>query len=193
MIRRAYDWTLRMAAHPKAPYALFWVAFAESSAFPIPPDVMLIPMVLANRARAWAYAVICTAGSVLGGIVGYAIGYFLYETVGQWLIDLYGLAAQAEAYRAAYNDWGLWIILIKGMTPIPYKIVTIASGAAAFDVWVFLAASIVTRGARFFLVAALLYWFGEPIRGFIERRLTLVTTAFVVCLIGGFVVVRYLI
>jgi membrane protein YqaA with SNARE-associated domain len=154
---------------------------------------MLIPMVLANRARAWAYAVICTAGSVLGGIVGYAIGYFLYETVGQWLIDLYGLAAQAEAYRAAYNDWGLWIILIKGMTPIPYKIVTIASGAAAFDVWVFLAASIVTRGARFFLVAALLYWFGEPIRGFIERRLTLVTTAFVVCLIGGFVVVRYLI
>jgi membrane protein YqaA with SNARE-associated domain len=169
------------------------VAFAESSAFPIPPDVMLIPMVVANRARAWVYAAICTAGSVLGGIVGYAIGYFLYETVGLWLINLYGLASQAEAYRAAYSDWGLWIILIKGMTPIPYKLVTIASGAAAFDIWVFLAASIVTRGARFLLVAALLYWFGEPIRGFIERRLTLVTTAFVVCLIGGFVVVRYLI
>jgi membrane protein YqaA with SNARE-associated domain len=193
MIRRAYDWTMQLAAHPKAPRALFWVAFAESSAFPIPPDAMLIPMVLADRGRAWAYAAICTAGSVLGGIVGYAIGYFLYETLGQWLIHLYGLAAQAEAYRAAYADWGLWIILIKGMTPIPYKLVTIASGAAAFDFWVFLAASIVTRGARFFLVAALLSWFGTPIRGFIERRLTLVTTAFVAFVVGGFVVVRYLI
>lgn len=193
MIRRAYDWTLRMAAHPKAPQALFWVAFAESSAFPIPPDVMLIPMVAANRSRAWAYAAICTAGSVLGGVVGYGIGHFLYETLGQWLIHVYGLGAQAEAYRAAYNDWGVWIILTKGLTPIPYKLVTIASGAAGFDFWAFLAASVVTRAARFFLVAALLYWFGEPIRGFIERRLTLVTTAFLVCLIGGFVVVRYLI
>jgi membrane protein YqaA with SNARE-associated domain len=193
MIRRAYDWTLRLAAHPKAARALFWVAFAESSAFPIPPDAMLIPMVLANRAKAWVYAAYCTLGSVLGGIAGYAIGYFLYETLGQWLITAYGLGAQFEAYRAAYNDWGLWIILIKGMTPIPYKLVTIASGAAAFDFLVFLAASIVTRGLRFFLVAALLHRFGEPIRDFIERRLTLVTTAFVAFLIGGFVVVRYLV
>jgi membrane protein YqaA with SNARE-associated domain len=192
MIRRAYDWTLRLAAHPKAPLALFWVAFAESSAFPIPPDAMLIPMVLANRAKAWIYAAYCTLGSVLGGIVGYAIGYYLYETLGQWLINLYDLTAKAEAFRAAYNDWGLWIILIKGMTPIPYKLVTIASGAAAFDFWVFLGASIVTRGARFFLVAALLLWLGEPIREFIERRLTLVTTGFLAILVGGFVVVRYL-
>lgn len=193
MMRRAYDWTMRMAAHRKAPHALFWVSFAESSVFPIPPDVMLIPMVVANRAKAWFYATVCTIGSVLGGILGYAIGYFLYETLGTWVINLYGLAAQAEAYRAAYQDWGLWIILIKGLTPIPYKLVTIASGAAAFDFWVFIAASIVTRGGRFFMVAALLYWFGEPIREFIERRLTLVTTAFVVALVGGFVVVRYLI
>jgi membrane protein YqaA with SNARE-associated domain len=193
MIRRAYDWTLRLAAHPKAPRALFWVAFAESSAFPIPPDAMLIPMVLANRAQAWVYAAYCTLGSVLGGILGYAIGYYLYETVGQWLIELYGLGKQAELYRAAYNDWGLWLILIKGMTPIPYKLVTIASGAAAFDFWVFLGASIVTRGLRFLLVVALLSWFGEPIRDFIERRLTLVTTAFLAVLVGGFVVVRYLI
>ena len=193
MIQRAYDWTMRMAAHGKAPHALFWVAFAESSFFPIPPDAMLIPMVVANRARAWAYAAIATVGSVLGGVVGYAIGYFVYETLGQSLISLYGLAAQFEAYRAAYNEWGLWIILIKGLTPIPYKLVTIASGAAAFDFWVFVAASIVTRGARFFLVAALLYWFGAPIREFIERRLTLVTTTFVVLLVGGFVVVRYLV
>jgi membrane protein YqaA with SNARE-associated domain len=193
MIQRAYDLTMRMAAHRKAPHALFWVAFTESSFFPIPPDAMLIPMVVANRARAWAYAAIATVGSVLGGVVGYAIGYFLYETLGQWLINLYGLAAQFEAYRAAYNEWGLWIILIKGLTPIPYKLVTIASGAAAFDFWVFVAASIVTRGARFFLVAALLYRFGEPIREFIERRLTLLTTTFVVLLVGGFVVVRYLV
>jgi membrane protein YqaA with SNARE-associated domain len=193
MIRRAYEWTLHLADHPKASWALFWVAFAESSIFPIPPDAILIPMILANRAKAWAYATYCTLGSVLGGIVGYGIGYFLYETLGQWLINIYGLAAQAEAYRAAYADWGLWLILIKGMTPIPYKLVTIASGAAGFDFWVFLGASIVTRGLRFFLVASLLVWFGEPIRAFIERRLTLLTTAFVAFLIGGFVVVRYLI
>jgi membrane protein YqaA with SNARE-associated domain len=192
MMRRAYDWTMRTAAHEKAPHALFWVSFAESSFFPIPPDVMLIPMVLAQRAKAWLYACIATVASVLGGIAGYAIGYFLYETLGRWLIAAYGLGPQFETYRAAYNEWGLWIILIKGMTPIPYKIVTIASGAAAFDFWVFLAASIVTRGARFFLVAGLLYWLGEPIREFIERRLTLVMTTFLVALVGGFVVVRYL-
>src|SRR5262245_43310872 len=193
MIQRAYAWTMHMAAHRKAPQALFWVSFAESSAFPIPPDAMLIPMVLANRSRAWYFAAVATVGSVLGGILGYAIGYFLYETLGQWLINVYGLATQFEAYRAAYNQWGLWFILIKGLTPIPYKLVTIASGAAAFDIWVFIAASIVTRGVRFFMVAALLSWFGEPLRGFIERRLTLLTTAFVVLLVGGFVVVRYLI
>ena len=193
MMKRAYDWMMRTAAHEKAPHALFWIAFVESSIFPIPPDVMLIPMVLANRAKAWLYATICTVGSVIGGVVGYAIGYFLYEALGQWLINAYGLSAQFEAYRTAYNEWGLWIILIKGATPIPYKLVTIASGAAAFNFWVFIAASIVTRGARFFLVAALLYWFGEPIRDFIERRLTLVTTAFVVLLVGGFVAIKYLV
>lgn len=190
-MQRAYSWMMRTAAHDKAPQALFWVSFAESSFFPIPPDVMLIPMVLAKPAKAWVYATICTVGSVLGGILGYAIGYFLYETIGLWLIQAYGLATQFEAYRAAYNEWGLWIILIKGLTPIPYKLVTIASGAAAFNFWVFIAASIVTRGARFFLVAALLYWLGEPIREFIERRLTLVTTAFVVLLVGGFVAIKY--
>jgi membrane protein YqaA with SNARE-associated domain len=193
MLKRAYAWTMRMASHRKAGHALFWVAFAESSCFPIPPDAMLIPMVVANRANAWTYAAIATVASVLGGMVGYAIGYFLYETLGTWLIGVYGLADQFEAYRRLYQDWGLWIILIKGMTPIPYKLVTIASGAAAFNFPVFVAASIVTRGVRFFLVAGLLYLFGNPIRDFIERRLTLVTTAFLVLVIGGFVVVRYLI
>lgn len=192
MTKRAYDWMMRMARHEKAGPALFGISFLESSVFPIPPDVMLIPMILARPDRAWLYAAICTAGSVLGGMAGYAIGYFLYETLGQWVISTYGLANQFEAYRAAYNEWGLWIILIKGATPIPYKIVTIASGAAAFNLWVFLGASLVTRGLRFFLVAALLYWFGTPIRDFIERRLTLVTTGFVVLIVGGFAAVKYL-
>jgi membrane protein YqaA with SNARE-associated domain len=192
MTKRAYDWMMRIARHEKAGPALFGISFLESSVFPIPPDVMLIPMILARPDRAWLYAAICTAGSVLGGMAGYAIGYFLYETLGQWVISTYGLAQQFEAYRAAYNEWGLWIILIKGATPIPYKIVTIASGAAAFNFWVFLAASLVTRGVRFFLVAALLFWFGAPIRDFIERRLTLVTTGFVVLVVGGFVAVKYL-
>ncbi len=193
MLQRAYDWTMRKAAHPKAAHALFWVAFAESSFFPVPPDAMLIPMVVANRAKAWTYAAICTVGSVIGGILGYAIGYYLYETIGLWVINFYGLLEQFEGYRALYNEWGLWIILIKGLTPIPYKIVTIASGAAAFNFWVFLGASIITRGARFFLVAGLLYWFGNPIREFIEKRLTLVTTVFVVSLVAGFVIIKYLI
>ena len=153
---------------------------------------MLIPMVLAARAMAWVYAAIATVGSVLGGIAGYAIGFFFIETVGRWLIDAYGLGKQFEAYEATFKDWGLLFILIKGLTPIPYKIVTIASGAAKFDFWVFIAASIVTRGARFFLVAGLLYWMGKPIREFIERRLTLVTTVFVVALVGGFIVIKYL-
>jgi membrane protein YqaA with SNARE-associated domain len=192
MTKRAYDWMLRIARHEKAGPALFGISFLESSVFPIPPDVMLIPMILARPDRAWLYAAICTAGSVLGGMAGYANGYYLYETLGQWVISTYGLAQQFEAYRAAYNEWGLWIILIKGATPIPYKIVTIASGAAAFNFWVFLAASLVTRGVRFFLVAALLFWFGAPIRDFIERRLTLVTTGFVVLVVGGFVAVKYL-
>jgi membrane protein YqaA with SNARE-associated domain len=192
MMRRAYDWTMRTAAHEKAPQALFWVSFAESSFFPIPPDVMLIPMVLAQRAKAWLYAGIATVGSVLGGIGGYAIGAFLIDTVGRWVIDLYGLGPQFEVYRAQYAEWGLLIILLKGLTPIPYKLVTIASGAFGFPFWVFVAASIVTRAGRFYLVAGLLYWLGEPIREFIERRLTLVTTAFVVALVGGFVVVKYL-
>jgi membrane protein YqaA with SNARE-associated domain len=192
MMRRAYDWTMRTAAHEKAPQALFWVSFAESSFFPIPPDVMLIPMVLARRAMAWLYAAIATVGSVLGGIAGYAIGFFLFETLGRWLIGLYGLGPQFEIYRAQYAQWGLWIILIKGLTPIPYKLVTIASGAFAFDFWVFVAASLVTRAGRFYMVAGLLYWLGAPIRAFIERRLTLVTTAFLLALVGGFVVVKYL-
>jgi membrane protein YqaA with SNARE-associated domain len=193
MLKRLYAWTMRMASHRKAGHALFAVSFAESSFFPIPPDVMLIPMVLADRTRAWRYAAIATVASVLGGLLGYAIGYFVYATLGQWVINIYGLAERADKFIADYNDWGLWIILIKGLTPIPFKLVTIASGVAKFDIWVFIAASVVTRGLRFFMVAALLYWLGEPIRDFVEKRLTLVLTLFLIALVGGFIVVKYLV
>jgi membrane protein YqaA with SNARE-associated domain len=160
--------------------------------FPIPPDVMLIPMVLADRARAFRIALVCTIASVLGGLLGYAIGYYLFETLGEWVVRTYGLQAGLAAFRAGFEHYGIWIILIKGLTPIPYKLVTIASGAAHFDLFTFVWASIVTRGLRFFLVAALLWKFGEPIRSFIEKRLTLLTWLFLIALVGGFVAFRYL-
>ncbi len=192
MLRSWYDWVIRMSEHPKSLWVLFGVSFAESSFFPIPPDVMLVPMVLAQRQRAWLIAGVCTVASVIGGFFGYAIGYFLFETIGQWVIDLYGLQGGFAQFQEQFNKWGLWIILIKGLTPIPYKLITIASGAAHFNLAVFAAASVVTRGLRFYLVAALLYFFGEPIRGFIEKHLTLVTTAAVLLIVTGFVVVSYL-
>ncbi len=180
-----------LAHRPNAGIWLALVSFAESSFFPIPPDVMLVPMVLANRHKAFRIAAICLAASVAGGIVGYAIGYGLYESLGRWLVAIYGMENGMAEFQAMFDEYGLWVILIKGLTPIPYKIVTIASGVAAFNLPIFILASIATRGARFFLVAALLYRFGEPIREFIERRLTLVTTLFVVALVGGFVVLEF--
>ncbi|MFO1084769.1 MAG: YqaA family protein [Reyranellaceae bacterium] len=192
MLRGLYDWVMRLAAHRRALPALAVISFLESSVFPIPPDVMLIPMVLADRARAFRIALVCTIASVLGGLLGYAIGYYLFQTLGEWIVRTYGLQTGLAAFRAGFEEWGLWIILIKGATPIPYKLVTIASGAAHFDLFTFVWASIVTRGLRFFAVAALLWRFGEPIRGFIEKRLTLLTWAFLIALVGGFVAFRYL-
>jgi len=192
VLRRLYDWVIRLAGSPQAIPAMGVVAFVESSFFPIPPDVMLIPMVLANRTKAFRIALVCTVCSVLGGLLGYAIGFYFFETIGDWLVKTYGLQAGLEKFRAGFAEWGTWIILIKGLTPIPYKLVTIASGAAHFDLFTFVWASIVTRGLRFFIVAALLWKFGEPIRNFIEERLTLVTWLFLVALVGGFVAFRYL-
>jgi len=192
MIRRLYDWVIRLAGHRYALPALGAVAFAESSFFPIPPDVMLIPMVLANRDKAFRIALVCTVCSVVGGLLGYAIGYYFFETAGAWVVKTYSLQAGLEAFRHGFQENGTWIILIKGLTPIPYKLVTIASGAAHFDLFTFVWASIVTRGVRFFLVAGLLWKFGEPIRTFIEQRLTLLTWLFLIALVGGFVAFRYL-
>ena len=192
MIRSLYDWVIRLAAHPRAIPALGVVSFLESSVFPIPPDVMLIPMVLANRKKAFTIALVCTVCSVLGGMLGYAIGYYFFETLGEWVVRTYHMENGPATFRAGFEKWGIWIILIKGLTPIPYKLVTIASGAAHFDLFTFVWASIVTRGARFFLVAALLWKFGEPIRTFVEKRLTLLTWLFLIALIGGFVAFRYI-
>ncbi|MEQ1670637.1 MAG: YqaA family protein [Hyphomicrobium sp.] len=192
MLKRLYDWMMRKAAGDKAPWALGVVSFVESSFFPIPPDVMLIPMVMANRQKAWWYATIATVTSVLGGMLGYAIGYYLYDAVGVPILKFYGKENALDAFIAFVHDYGVPAVIIKGMTPIPYKIVTIAAGVAKMDLLAFTAASIVARAMRFYLVAGLLYYFGEPIRDFIEKRLTLVTTAFVVLLVSGFVAVKYL-
>ena len=184
---------MAFAGHRRATWALAIVSFTESSFFPIPPDVLLIPMVLAHRERAWQLAGVCTVASVVGGIAGYMIGALLYDSVGTWLINLYGYGNQVEAFRHAYAQWGTWIILIKGLTPIPYKIVTITSGFAGYDLVWFIVLSAITRAGRFFLVAALLYFYGEPVRSFIEKRLELVTAGIAILFVGGFVIARYVI
>lgn len=192
MLRRLYNWVLALSERRSAPWALAGVSFSESSFFPIPPDVMLVPMCLARPDRAFQYAGICTVASVLGGLLGYAIGYLLYDTIGVWLIELYGYREQAHAFREAYAEWGHWIILIKGATPIPYKIITITSGLAAYSLFWFTLLSIITRGARFYLVATLLYFWGAPAREFIERRLEVVAFGSLALLVSGFVVITYL-
>ncbi|MEJ0016872.1 MAG: YqaA family protein [Acetobacteraceae bacterium] len=192
MLHRLYMRTLALAASRRAPWWLAAISFAESSFFPIPPDALLIPMALARPERAWYFAAICTVASVLGGALGYLIGYAVFDQLARPLIDLYGYGEKFAAFQHLYSEYGLWVILIKGLTPIPYKIVTIASGAAHFDFLVFMAASVATRGARFFLVAALLRVFGTPVRDFIERRLTLVTSVLAASVIGGFLALRLL-
>lgn len=185
MLTAMYNAVMRWSAHPRAEAALAVVSFTESSFFPIPPDAMLIPMVLARPERAWRIATICTIASVLGGILGYVIGMFLYQALAEPIVQLYHLEAGFEKFRQGFDEYGVWIILIKGLTPIPYKLVTIASGVFNFNFAVFLIASIATRGARFFLVAALLRRYGPPIREFIEKYLTLVTTVAVLLIVGG--------
>ena len=189
MLKRLYDRTMELAGQRHAVALLGLVAFVESSVFPIPPDVLLIPMVLAARRRVWLIAAVCTAGSVLGGVAGYGIGYYLFESLGRPLFELYGYMDAFDRFQAGYNDWGAWIVAGAGLTPFPYKVITIASGVTALDPVVFLVASALSRGARFFLVAALLWHFGPAIRGFIERRLGWLVAVFFGLLAGGFVAV----
>lgn len=190
MLRRLYNWILSLSASPRAVPSLAVISFLESSIFPIPPDLMLIPMCIAKRAKAWFYATVCTISSVTGGFLGYAIGYFAWE-VAQNYVPASWIAGVAD-YQLQFAIYGAWAIIVKGATPIPYKIVTIASGVAHFDLAIFALSSLVSRGMRFYLVAGLLYYFGKPIQDFIEKRLTLVTTAAVVLIVGGFVLLKYL-
>jgi membrane protein YqaA with SNARE-associated domain len=179
-----------LSVRPNAPWWLAVVSFAEASFFPIPPDVLLVPMALARPERAWRLAAICTAASVIGGALGYLIGYALFEVVATPLLNFYHYTAAFERFKATYAEYGLWVILVKGLTPIPYKIVTIASGAASFNFGVFMLASVATRGARFFLVATLLRLYGDSVREFIERRLTLVTSMVVLGIALGFAALK---
>jgi membrane protein YqaA with SNARE-associated domain len=191
MLRRFYNQIISLAERPAAPWWLFAIAFAEASVFPIPPDALLIPMALAQPKRAWMFALICTCGSVLGGALGYAIGFFLLDKLAAPIINFYHYHAAFAAFQAKFAQYGVYVILIKGLTPIPYKIVTIAAGAAAFNFPLFMGASLITRGARFFLEAALLRRFGDPARVFIEERLGLMTGLVAAGVIGGFLVLKF--
>lgn len=191
MVRRAYDWCIKAAHKPYALWLMGLVSFAESSFFPIPPDTMLIPMSLARPEKAWTYATLCTVTSVAGGILGYAIGALLYDTLGHWLVSLYGYGDKVEAFRASLAQWGAWIILIKGLTPIPYKVVTIALGIAGYNLAAFVLLSLFTRGMRFFLIAFLLNRYGAAARETIERRLGLWLLVAAIVLLAGIFAVIY--
>jgi membrane protein YqaA with SNARE-associated domain len=193
MLRRLYDWCIAAAGKPYATWLLGMISFVESSFFPIPPDVMLIPMSLARPDKAYFYATVCTITSVAGGVLGYFIGSVLYDSVGLWLIHLYGYGDKVEAFREAYAQWGGWIILLKGLTPIPYKIVTIASGFAGYNLPMFIGLSMIARGGRFFLLAFLLHRYGAQARVIIEERLGFWVTIGLIVLVGGIVAAVYVI
>nr|WP_069189522.1 YqaA family protein [Candidatus Terasakiella magnetica] len=190
MLQRLYDWTMGLAAHRHALMILALISFAESSFFPIPPDILLIPMVLAARDQAWKIAFVCTLSSVLGGIAGYGIGYGFFEALGQPVLEFYHAVEKFDAVKELYNEHGVLIVFSAGFSPIPYKLFTIASGVTQMDVTSFALTSLVGRGLRFFLVAALLWKFGEPIREFIEKHLGKLTLIFVLLLAGGFALIK---
>lgn len=191
MLKPLYDRLIALSASPRAPYALAAVAFAESSVFPLPPDLLLMPMALANPKRAWSFALICTVASVLGGMVGYAIGALLYDTLGQWLIHIYGYGDRMAALKLAYARWGALIILFKGLTPIPFKLVTIVSGLLGYNFAWFVALSILTRGLRFFVVAGALTFFGDSLRGVMERHFTAFVAITAAVVVLGFVIAAH--
>lgn len=191
-LQSLYNWTLRIAAHKHAVWWLAGISFAQSSFFPIPPDVALMPMCLADRSKSFRYAFICTISSVLGGILGYAIGYFLFETIGKAIVEFYGLAGEFDNFKSKFNSWGIWIVFISGFSPIPYKIITIASGVTHMELAPFIIASIAGRTVRFYFVAGLIWKFGARIQNFIEKYLSLLTLLFFVLLIGGFISLKYI-
>ena len=191
MFRKLYDWVFALARSRHATPALAVVSFAESSFFPVPPDVMLAPMILARPEKAYFYAFVCTAASVLGGILGYAIGYYLTD-LGLWLMSILGHSDGLEEFQHWFDRWGLAVILIKGATPIPYKLVTITAGLARFDLFTFIWASVLTRGFRFFAVAAILKYFGPAMLQEFERRLNLYSVLLLVLIVGGIVALKFI-
>ena len=192
MLRRLYDWTMGLAGHRHALRALGTVSFVESSIFPIPPDVMMIPMILARRQQAFLIATVATVTSVLGGLLGYAIGMFAFEQIGQPILESLGKSDAMVAFNTRFNDFGFWPVLLAGVTPFPSTVITIMSGWTGLPILTFVVTSIIARGLRFYLVAWLLWRYGEPIRDFIERRLGLMFSLFMLLLVGGFVAVRAL-
>lgn len=192
MLRNIYDRTIQLADHPHALWWLAVVAFLESSVFPIPPDLLMIPMILARPQRAWVIASVALVASVLGGLLGYAIGALAYDSIGQPILAAMGKADAMAEFNTRFNDFGFWAVLTAGVTPFPYKVITIMSGWTGMPLATFVATSILARALRFFVVAGLLRTFGAPVREFIEKRLGLMFTLFIVLLIGGFVAVKYL-
>ena len=192
MLRGLYNWTMGLAGHRHALWALAIVSFAESSIFPIPPDILMIPMLLARPNRAFLIASVCLIASVLGGIAGYAIGALFYDQIGAPILAALGKANAMAEFNTRFNDLGFWPVLIAGLTPFPYKVITIMSGWTGMPLWTFIVTSIIARGIRFFVIAALLRQFGAPLRDFIERRLGLMFTLFIVILLGGFYAVRFM-
>ena len=187
MLRAGYNKMLAFSDHPMAPWMLVFVSFAESSFSPFPPDPLLIAMSLKNREKIWFFAIICTAASVMGGFLGYAIGYWLFETIGEWILQTYHLETAFKGFQISFQKWGFWLIAAKGLTPIPYKVVTISSGVAGISLLVFASASIIARGMRFFMLAGLMWHFGEDVRKFMEKHLGFVTFIIVGGLFLGFV------
>ncbi len=193
MFKKLYDWTLSLAESRHATWALAGVAFAESSVFPLPPDLILLPMSLAKPKKAWFYAAVCTAASVLGGMLGYMIGALLYDTLGQWIIHLYGYGPRIEILRAFYGKWGWAFILIKGLTPIPFKLVTIVSGLLGYNFPLFVLLALITRGARFFAIAAALNHFGDFFRAKLEQHFAVFTIGLLAAVVGGFWLAAHLV
>ena len=191
-LRQIYNWTLNKASHKKATWFLSFIALIESSVFPIPPDIILIPMILVNKLKAWWYAFICTISSVLGGLVGYFIGAYFYSTIGILIINYYGLENQFDTFQLWYNKYGFWFVLAGGFTPFPFKFITIASGVFHLNIILFIIASLISRGLRFFLLALLLRLFGEWIKKIIDKYFNILAILFFILFFGGFLILKFL-
>ncbi len=190
--RNLYDWTLRQSSKKLAPWFLAFISFVESSFFPIPPDIILIPMIIAKRTKAFIYASICTISSVIGGLFGYLIGFIFFNSIGIILVNVYGMSEYIENLKEYYNNYGVWFVLVAGFTPVPFKIITIASGLFQLNLFIFILCSFVARGLRFYLISGLLYLYGEAIKYFIEKYFNYLTIIFFIVFLGGILFLKYL-